>query len=155
MAISDIIAGIVFLIISAAIYIMTLSFPNVAIVGAGPDFYPQIISILLAIASITLIIRAVIRMRTNHNSGSIHVGNYKRVLCIFIFTSVYIILLDSLGFIISTFIYLVFMIGIMQPSINDKKTMAISAIVAAAMTLALYIMFDVLFGAALPPINIF
>ncbi len=155
MAISDIISGIVFLILSIATYIMTLSFPHVAIMGSGPEFYPQIISTLLAIVSIVIIIRGILRIRKKQNSGSIYIGNYRRILCILIFTSIYILLLDYLGFVLSTFMYLGCMICIMQSSISDKKILTKNFMVAASMTLALYIMFDVLFGASLPSANIF
>lgn len=144
---ADIITSIVFILLSIYVYISSLKFPKTEIQLTGPAFYPQIISILLIITSIAIIIRGVKKLKAEGDTLMQKIQNWKRVLMVMVATFIYVIVLRTLGFLITTFLYLTILILLMQP---EKSKIKVSILISAAMTGVIYLIFSVLFSASLP-----
>ncbi|HHU06851.1 MAG TPA: tripartite tricarboxylate transporter TctB family protein [Clostridiaceae bacterium] len=151
MVLTDLISGIVMLLISIYVYVSALSFPIAEYQQAGPAFYPQIMAVGLAIVSVILILRSIKRLKNGEMGPEVIVRNPKLVLAAMLATVLYVLVLKTLGFIITTFLYLAALVILMRP----EKKMLINLVIAAVMTLAVYAIFAGLFSASLPRGTIF
>lgn len=147
MIITDLISGIVMLLISIYVYVSALSFPKAEYQLAGPAFYPQLMAILLALISVTLIYRSVRRLKNKEECRKVKVDNPAIVIAVMAVTLLYILVLKTLGFLITTFLYLTALVFIMQP---EKKKIVTNLLVSSIMTGAVYVIFAKLFSASLP-----
>lgn len=144
---TDLISGSVMLLFSACIYVSASGFPKSDYQLSGPAFYPQVMAVILAIISIVLIGRSAKSLKNNIKGEQIKINNPKKVIAAMAATLVYVLLLKTLGFLITTFIYLTALIFIMQP---QKNKIPISVLISLIMTGAVYFVFAVLFSASLP-----
>ena len=55
---ADIISAIIGLLLSAYVWIASASFPQDVVMKIGPDFFPRIIAVAMAIASLFLLVQA-------------------------------------------------------------------------------------------------
>ncbi len=141
-------SGIVLLAFSIWIFIMAQALPVKATSATGPGFFPKIIAILLAVISIAIVVREWLAWhRTREMAQPIVWGNWKRMLLVLAAVVGYTAILRTLGFLISTFLFLLVMLLIMEPS---RKAIWKKLLIAAVMTGIVYVVFAVIFGASLP-----
>jgi len=109
----DGISGLVCLALSIWLLVLTLWLPPAVIVPIGPAFYPRVVLTIMALLSTILIVLDVVAMRRLHAApgavpAAVAAGtgpNYRLVLATFIEFGIYIALLPSLGFRISTVLF--------------------------------------------------
>lgn len=143
----DLISSSVMLLLSIYIYVSAISFPKSDYQLSGPAFYPQLMAVLLAAISIAIMARSIKSLKNNEQGKKITFNNPKKVIAAMAATLVYVLILKTAGFLITTFIYLTALILIMQP---QKNKIPISVLVSLIMTGAVYFIFAVLFAASLP-----
>jgi hypothetical protein len=153
MKLSDLIAGSIGLFFSVLIYWAILSCPNYAISMAGPRFFPQLLAIVLGGLSIFLAIQAIFKKNEIASDNVEHqeTKTKKKFIAFKVpfsmFGSVaYIYTMKKLGFLISTFLFFIFLMFIMQ----EKKKIIKAVSWAIGVTAAAYIIFAVLLKASLP-----
>lgn len=132
----NIIAAVLCLILSGAVIAISAGFPAGRDGVPGPGMVPIIVSVLLAAASITLIIHS-LRMAPEENHPlAMFSDDSKRVyLCMGVLI-VYVVLLGFLGFLISTVLLLFLFIRWFA-----KKTYLFSGVYAVVLTALIYSVF--------------
>ena len=125
--------GILFIIGSK--HISSSSYGSVV----GPDIFPFVLGIILVLLSIRLFYETFINKNGNSKKEELQ---YKPFVIIIIATLVYILTLESVGYVITTFLFLVVCFQTME-----RKKLISSIIIAAAFSGIVYFLFvDVLKG---------
>lgn len=119
----DIIVGGFFMILSAGMMIMAKMLPKSSIMEIGPDFMPMCIGIVTFVLAAALAFFNIknLKMRTAEAEKMEKEDlDYKRMLVSFILILVYVYLLQPVGFIVTTILYLPFQMYVLAP--DEKKT---------------------------------
>lgn len=153
MKISDAIAGAIGLFLGVFAYWRTLFFPNFGIPAAGPRFFPQLLAALLGGMSAFLLIHSLLA-RQEIPSAEKAVGENQpveearslKVLSAIGGSIAYLFAMKEIGFLISTFLYFVFLMMLMQEERKILKAISF----AVAVTGITYVIFAVLLKASLP-----
>jgi len=139
-------AVLLFMTISAAIWIMTASLPpsdNPRM--PGPVFFPRVVAIIMVVLAVLM---AVENVRTNDNSKLFDLANpgLKRNVRLFVISAAYCFLLNYIGFLILTpIVLLIMMFALKRQGLLGWKIF--SSFVATA---AIYLVFEVLLDVPLP-----
>jgi putative tricarboxylic transport membrane protein len=140
----DTIAGCVFLIIgmffiTASMGISQSSYGS----KVGPNIFPTGLGAILVLLSIIVIAQA---RRVKPATKEKEQKNYKRFALVLSSTFLYILLFEALGYVISTFLYLIFVFQVME-----RKKPFYSILIAAFFSVAVYIVYVVVLQGTLPP----
>jgi len=156
MKVSEILASILGLLLSIATYWGTLYFPKFPTPLAGPDFFPRLLAILLAILCLVLLFEA-LRKRKPSPVGSAEEAKgskqtfFWRVILAMGVSILYFLGMRVFGFLICTFSYFAFLMLLMQ----SKKKILKTIIWSAATTAVTYVTFGMVLRATLPMGSIF
>ena len=145
----DRIASIVFLALGILVVVESQKISDSAYGSAiGPSIFPLGLGILLIFLSILLFIETV-RHRATYEivgeSEDLTSPNYKRFLIIFVAALAYAFLLEKLGYIITTFAFL--LIGFQT---RDRGGWGKSIIISAAFSAVIYFGYVKVLGGSLP-----
>jgi putative tricarboxylic transport membrane protein len=137
-------ASIVFLVLGIAIYLysQTLTVSNVGI-AIGPSALPSFLSVILIILSAANLFNA-IRSQAPAKKQELE---YKKFLIIFVSLVLYALLIEPLGYVISTFLFL--MVGFQT---MEKGNYLKSAVIAAAFAGGIYYLYVEVALGVLPPL---
>ena len=108
----------------------------------GPNIFPFILGILLVLLSIRLFYETFI---SQGHKGKKEVLQYKPFIIIFIATLAYILTLESVGYVITTFLFLVVCFQTME-----RKKLISSIIISAAFSGVVYFVFVEILKGTLP-----
>ena len=150
----DIIVGLFFMILSAGMMVMAKMLPKSTVMDIGPDFMPMCIGVLTFILAAALVFLNVKnrkeRVAQAEAEGKDNL-DYKRVLTSFIIILVYVFILQPIGFIISTIVYLPIQMFILAPSDRrGKKDIIQLMILSLAFTFVVFFLFRYGFKIVLP-----
>ena len=147
----NIIVGVFFMLLSAALITLALQLPKSAVMDIGPDFMP------LVIGCVTLGIAALLTF-LNVKNFKLHLEelesaepeecDYRRVAYSFVVTVVYVLILQPVGFIISTIVYLPLQMMILAPV--GKRNPVILVVISVIFTLVVFALFRYGFKIVLP-----
>ncbi|MCM3709140.1 tripartite tricarboxylate transporter TctB family protein [Sporosarcina luteola] len=147
---NDRIIGLVIVAIGALMLFQTyiLDYP-VFLDDPGPKLMPQVIAILLVLCGIGLL--AWPKKRVDSEEVTTEKNKKGTILMAIIGASLicYVILLNWLGFIISTFVFLAFVIWILS-EVRNKMTIVKSGLVSIVVTMSIYLIFVEALGILLP-----
>lgn len=147
MARSDFFAGLGFMILAVAVYVLSLGMTEMPI-GIGPGDYPRVIAIGL------FILGAILTFQSWKKGAPSKVlyppGALMRVAVFVILTFVYIQLLPILGFQWITPVYLA--VSMYHFGLRSIKTMVLSSL---GVTWAIYLVFNGAFHVILPKFTLF
>jgi hypothetical protein len=151
----DGLAGLICLALSIAMLVLTRGLPQSSFVPVGPDFYPRIVLIIMAVLSVMLVASDVWRKRPQGAAPAAQgetapdKRNYSLVAATFAVFSVYVILLPLTGYRVSTFIFMAALQAVIDPPRNARRWVVIlvSALASAAVT---YIAFEHYLSVLLP-----
>lgn len=153
MKISDAIAGAIGLFLGVFAYWRTLFFPNFGIPAAGPRFFPQLLAVLLGGMSAFLLVHSLLAKRDIAAAGDAAEGNLAtqgsrsfKVLGAIVGSVLYLFAMGQIGFFISTLLYFVFLMLLMQ----EEKKILKAVSFAIAVTGVTYVIFAILLKASLP-----
>lgn len=137
-------ASIVFLVLGVAVYLYseTLTVSNVGI-AIGPKALPSFLSVILVILSAINLFNA-IRSKAVAKKENLE---YKKFLIIFVSLVLYALLIEPLGYVITTFLFL--FIGFQT---MEKGKYLLSAIIAAAFAVGIYYLYVEVALGVLPPL---
>jgi hypothetical protein len=146
----DIITGISAILISIFIYILTFFVRDFGAVSIGPDFVPRIVSILFGILGIIILFQGIHALRTGPEvqPSSVKKANKHGVIKSFLLLCGYISLLDTIGFIIMTTVYLFFQMTLLSPV--RQRRYALFAFVALFTSISTYYLFVGFFQVMIP-----
>jgi putative tricarboxylic transport membrane protein len=149
---ADLLTGIVMLGLSGAIFYVTRGYPHGTIEqGMGPAFLPNLLAVSLAILSVLLILKTLIhgKDRKDDAEGSKPFAERLKeirnpaAICLLVF--IYIELLDNLGYVISTALFLLAVLKLFRAS----WPMALA--IGLGLTALVFFVFDVGLHVPLPP----
>lgn len=139
----DLYASIVFLVLGVAIYLysQTLTVANLGI-AIGPKALPSFLAVILVILSAANLFAA-LKSKASSKKQDLE---YKKFFIILVSLILYALLIEPLGYVISTFIFL--MIGFQT---MEKGKYLTSAAIAAAFAGGIYYVYVEVFLGVLPP----
>ncbi len=140
-------ASVVFIVLGVAIYLysQTLTVSNVGI-AIGPKELPIFLSVILIILSIMNLIAAIRSKAPDKKEENLE---YKKFLIILAATTVYALVIEVIGYVISTCLFL--MVGFQTMERGKYLT---SALIAAAFAIGVYYLYVKVALGVLPPIPI-
>lgn len=144
----DKIGGIVFLLISILFISESLKISGSAYGSTiGPKTYPLILGIILGLLSLRLLYETFKSKSDNKGKTTFEI---KKFGIIFISAIFYIFLLEIIGYVFSTFIFLVVAFQVME-----KGKILSTIIISAIFAIGVYTMYVQLLGGALPKFSLF
>jgi len=146
---ADQITGVVMLIFSLTIAYASWQMPQRVEFGPGMGFLPFWLAVLMAFLSVMLLFEGFARKRVSGATPFPAPKALLNVVLVIVGLGVYIAVLDTVGFAVSTILYIAFLIGIVQ-----KQRWLKTAIVSVLSTGGLYLVFQVLLEVKLPQ-NVF
>jgi putative tricarboxylic transport membrane protein len=108
----------------------------------GPGFFPWWTSVVLDVLALILLAQALTRRSTAVGKGS---GRIAKVAALLIVLGTYIFLLDPLGYLLSTFLLVLFMLRAI-----DTQRWAVALGVAAVTSVGSYVIFAIWLSIPLP-----
>lgn len=146
----DKISGIVFLVISLLFISGSLQISGSAYGSAvGPKTFPLILGILLGLLSLRLLYESFKKNAETEQKEKSQMY-YKNFGIIIVSAILYVCLLELIGFVISTFLFLLVAFQVME-----KGKIIASIIIAAVFSIGVYMMYVNFLGGALPKFSLF
>lgn len=151
----DLSSGIFLLILGVVMFISAQTIPTGAEMGASSAFMPKVVSVMLIICGTLVAIQGRPRKESVPSGESEAEGgeksNYKALIFSLIALVIYIALMSSVGFIITTVVYLFVQILIFAPKEKrTKRDLIVFGIVSVVFTVAVYLIFVYGFALMLP-----
>ncbi len=151
----DGIAGLICLVLSIGMLVLTRGLPQSSFVPVGPDFYPRIVLVIMAVLSVMLIASDLWRQRTHGPKAdtgeepAAEKRNYPLVGLTFAVFAGYVVLLPLVGYRLATFLFMVALQAVIDPPRGARRwvVVMISAIASSAVT---YVIFDHYLSVLLP-----
>jgi len=146
---ADLITGFFLLILSGNVILSAFRMPASRSFAPGAGFFPLWLGILLAVLSVALLLKS-----TRYVSDPSHASLFPTGKAIFSVSAVvlglavYIVLMELIGFLFNTFIFVAYLMKIVE-----RESWKLTLIVAILTTAGLYIVFQVLLGISLPKIQ--
>ena len=117
----DLIVGIVLLTVSVIYYWLSLSIPEAAATQMGPTFVPQVIAGLTFVLSIILVLNSLQTLRTQPADATEaeephgEEVRYVPVVLTGILLVIYVVVLERVGFVLATAVYLFLQFNVAAP----------------------------------------
>ena len=150
----DIIVGVFFMLLSAAMLVMAKMLPKSTVMDIGPDFMPMCIGVMTFVLAAALVFLNIKNMKiyvAQAEAEGPEKADYKRVLTSFIIILVYVFVLKSVGFIISTLVYLPVQMFILAPEERRGKKNVIQLLITDVLfTFVVFFLFRYGFKIVLP-----
>ncbi|WP_027642611.1 tripartite tricarboxylate transporter TctB family protein [Enterocloster clostridioformis] len=150
----DIIVGVFFILLSAAMMVMAKMLPKSTVMDIGPDFMPMCIGVMTFVLAAALVLLNIKNMKiyvAQAEAEGPEKADYKRVLTSFIIILVYVFVLKSVGFIISTLVYLPVQMFILAPEERRGKKDVIQLLITDVLfTFVVFFLFRYGFKIVLP-----
>lgn len=150
----DIVVGIFFMILSAVLIAMASMLPKSKVMEIGPEFMPMVIGIITFILAAVLTVISVKNFKMNAASidpESVPECDYKRVISSVILVLSYVFLLQPVGFILSTLVFLLLQMLVLSPDdARGKKDIMKLAVIDVIFTLVVFFLFRYGFKIVLP-----
>ena len=150
----DISVGVFFMLLSAAMLVMAKMLPKSTVMDIGPDFMPMCIGVMTFVLAAALVFLNIKNMKIYvawAEAEGPEKADYKRVLTSFIIILVYVFVLKSVGFIISTLVYLPVQMFILAPEERRGKKNVIQLLLTDVLfTFVVFFLFRYGFKIVLP-----
>ena len=150
----DIIVGVFFMLLSAAMLVMAKMLPKSTVMDIGPNFMPMCIGVMTFVLAAALVFLNIKNMKiyvAQAEAEGPEKADYKRVLTSFIIILVYVFVLKSVGFIISTLVYLPVQMFILAPEERRGKKNVIQLLLTDVLfTFVVFFLFRYGFKIVLP-----
>ncbi len=171
---SDLIAGIVVMLLAAFFYWTTLGTKSFMKAGRGrlaPDAVPKAVAIAMFVLGIVIIVKWLIDSArgkvkpveaiddsedciglTEEQIKNRHLFQKITMPCTLVLIFLYILLMPRIGFTIDTFFFLTLQITLLSTDLSVKSWLK-SALIALIAALAIFIIFGCAFGLAVPKVS--
>ena len=143
---ADRISGAFWLCFSVLIIVQSYRLGLGTLHKPGPGFLFFWVNILLAIMSLAVLIRAWIRKKAEGGQPALFQGqNLSKIVFVLLSLFLYVILMETLGFLLVTFFLFIFLLGIIE-----KKRLGLTLFVSITVTVISYVIFDIWLKSMLP-----
>lgn len=136
--------GIFFLIFAAVMFLMSNALPPSLMGGLGSDFMPKIIATFIAVLSILQTYSGYKVMKQDDSPAAEaeeaeFKPEYHRVLATIAAFTIYVFVLKTVGFIISSSLYLI--IQMMVLATKEKRSILLFAVISITISVVVYFIF--------------
>ncbi len=148
--------GVTFLAISVFIYVLSYQIHMTSIESLGPQFFPRIVAVLMAVLSIASVLRNFNKLKVapakpvagKDKSKNNYAKEFYLTVSLLI---IYALLIQTVGFVVLSVFYLFFQILLVSPKedINRKK-MILFGVISVVTPIGLYYLFYYAFDIFLP-----
>lgn len=140
-------AGILGILLSVVVWVASAGFPVFELKGAGPEFYPRFMALLLTGLSILLIFQGA--KAEPEKSQAIDKTKLRQLLVVLALVIVYYLFLKKIGYFVTTFVVctLVALVLFGKPT---KKTIFQALINSTLICGAIFVVFRIMLKAPLP-----
>lgn len=151
----DICVSIFYMAVSIVMIIAAKALPKSTVMDIGPDFMPMVVAGVTLFLSVALLITTIANFKKNAaaaEAAGVPECDYTRVLLSFIAITIYVFVLQPIGFILCTLVFLPFEMWVLSPS--DKRTpkdIGILVAIGVIFTFAVFFLFRYGFKIVLPP----
>ena len=151
----DGIAGLICLALAIGMLVLTRGLPQSPLVPIGPDFYPRIVLIIMAVLSAILIASDLLRQRlqavpaTDAAATAPEKRNYRLVAITFAVFAGYVVLLPLLGYRLATFIFMAALQAVFETPRSARRWIMV-LVSALATTAVTYVVFQHYLSVLLP-----
>ncbi|WP_319558878.1 tripartite tricarboxylate transporter TctB family protein [Marispirochaeta sp.] len=151
----DIISGSIIIIVSLIIMLTSFTFKRLTVSKIGPSFVPQVIAVFLGILGIVILINGIRTVKLlqeikqeekQQEAENIRV---RAVIGTFVAMFIYVLLLEKVGFMIMTAIYLFAQFIVLMH--KDERNFPVMIITAVVISISVYHIFVYAFQLRLPP----
>jgi len=146
--VKDIVSGGALFGLAVAMLVGALGIKKTLLVGVGSDFAPLLVATLLIWMSASIIVRGVRALPAEAGKPAGTAGGGRPAAATFVLIAFYVALLERVGFIITTALYLVGQFYVMAPR-EDRRPVKF-VVVAVAVAVATYYIFVAAFDLMLP-----
>lgn len=151
----DLVVGIFYAALGIALIVGAGMLPKSKVMEIGPDFMPRVVGTVILVLALLLLFWTVRNFKKHaaevDASGYKDTSDYKRVLGSLLAAIIYVNILEPVGFIISTLVYLIVQIYILAPDANrTKKDIVSYLIIDVVFTIVVYFLFRYGFKIVLP-----
>ncbi len=150
----DIIVGIFFMVLSVVLIVAAKQLPPSAVMEIGPDFMPLVIGVFTFVLAAILTVMSIKNFKKNAESidpDSLPKCDYVRVLASIILVLIYVFILQPVGFIISTLLFLLLQMFVLSPDDErDAKHLVRLVIIDVIFTMIVFFLFRYGFKIILP-----
>ncbi len=150
----DIVVGVFFMALSAILMFMAQQLPKSKVMDIGPEFMPMVIGVLTFALAALLTFLSVknLKMRSEELAKAKPDDcDYKRVLLSAILVLIYVFILQPVGFIVTTLVYLPLQMLVLSPDDQRGKKQIIQLlIIDVIFTLVVFFLFRYGFKIILP-----
>ena len=149
----DGIAGLICLMLSIGMLVLTRGLPQSSFVPVGPAFYPRIVLVIMAVLSLMLVASDLWRQKSQTAAAAAEAApeqrNYRLVGTTFAVFAGYVVLLPLTGYRVATFLFMAALQAAIDPPRGARSwiMVMISAMATAAVT---YVVFDNYLSVLLP-----
>ncbi len=151
----DGVAGLICLALSIGMLVLTRGLAQSSLVPIGPDFYPRIVLIIMAVLSAMLIASDLWRQRAQAAPASAGAAaapekrNYRLVGITFAVFTGYVVLLPLVGYRLATFIFMVALQAVFETP-RSARRWTVVLVSALATTTVTYFVFEHYLSVLLP-----
>lgn len=151
----DGIAGLICFALSTVLLVLTRGLPHSSFVPVGPDFYPRIVLVIMAVLSVMLIAEDVWTRRRRQSDPATATTsvqaqlNYRLVAATFAVFAGYVCLLPLVGFRIATFVFVATLQAVFERPSGWRHWLKI-AVAALATVIVTYLAFETYLSVLLP-----
>lgn len=150
----DIVVGVFFMALSAIMMVMAQMLPKSKVMEIGPDFMPMVIGIITFVLAAILTFLNVKNMKmrvAEIDPSKIDDCDYKRVLLSALLVLIYVFILQPVGFIVSTLVFLPLQMLVLSPDDQRGKKQVIQLlIIDVIFTMVVFFLFRYGFKIVLP-----
>ena len=140
--------GVFFLVFCIVYFVLAAQLPPSKIMDVGPDFMPKLYACIGALLSIGLIAGSFRPKAAEEGGEAEQKSEYDHVLLSFLLLIAYVMLLDLVGFLLMTALYLFFQMLVLAP--KEKRKPALFAIIAVICAVTVFFVFRRAFEIQLP-----
>lgn len=150
----DIVVGMFFMVLAIAMIVMAQMLPKSKVMDIGPDFMPMVIGGITFLLAAILTILNIKNLKTRiaeMDASAIESCDYKRVLLSALLVLIYVFILQPIGFIVSTLVYLPLQMLVLSPDDQRGKKQVIQLlIIDVIFTMVVFFLFRYGFKIMLP-----
>ncbi len=146
----DLASGIFLLVFSVALYFGAKNVKTLSVSSVGSGTFPSIVAVVLAIVSVAIIVGGVKKARGPDEKAKTDGGKPRMwaVVATFVIMAIYATLMPSVGFMITTAVYLFAQMYIMAAKEHQKPILF--GVISVVASVSIYYMFVKVFSLMLP-----
>jgi hypothetical protein len=150
----DGVAGLICLALAIGMLVLTRGLPQSSFVPIGPDFYPRIVLVIMAVLSVMLIASDLLSRRARATAASgaqpaPEARNYWLVGITFAVFAGYVVLLPLVGYRLATFLFMAALQTVFETPRGARRWIVV-LVSALATTILTYVVFEHYLSVLLP-----